>query len=68
MQYHFVPLKQVPDLLDMLADARLTTREACYNTVRNVTADSLAGLLPGEAFDVRPYALARLRLRFSIRN
>jgi len=56
MQYHFVPLKQVPDLLHMLADARLTTREACYNTVRNVTADSLAGLLPGEAFDVRPYA------------
>lgn len=56
MQYHFVPITQVPDLLHMLADARLTTREACYNTVRNVTADSLAGLLPGELFDVRPYA------------
>lgn len=56
MQYHFVPLRQVPEILNLLADARLTTREACYNTVRNVTADSMAGLLPGEAFDVRPYA------------
>ncbi len=56
MQYHFVPLVNVPDVLLALADVRLTTREACYNTVRNITADSLAGLLPGEAFDVRPYA------------
>lgn len=56
MQYHFVALQNVPALLHLLADARLTTREACYNTVRNITADSLAGLLPGEVFDVRPYA------------
>src|SRR6476620_11214046 len=38
MQYHFVPLERVPDLMHMLADAGLTNREACYNTVRNVTA------------------------------
>ena len=56
MQYHFVPLKQVPDLLHALADVRLTTREACYNTVRNVTACPLAGLHPDEPFDVQPYA------------
>jgi sulfite reductase beta subunit-like hemoprotein len=56
MQYHFVPLLKVPDVLHMLADARLTTREACYNTVRNVTGDPMSGLLPGEVFDVRPYA------------
>src|ERR1700753_3799113 len=56
MQYHFVPLAQVPDLLHALADVRLTTREACYNTVRNVTACSLAGVHPEEPFDVRPYA------------
>ena len=43
MQYHFVPLAQVPDLMHMLADVGLTTREACYNTVRNVTACPLAG-------------------------
>src|SRR5580692_12586390 len=35
MQFHFVPLAQVADLLHLLADVRLTTREACYNTVRN---------------------------------
>src|SRR5579884_2563143 len=56
MQFHFVPLRQVPDLLHKLADTRLTTREACYNTVRNVTACPLSGLLPEEPFDVRPYA------------
>src|SRR5579884_824604 len=38
MQYHFIPLAQVPDVLHRLADARLTSREACYNTVRNITA------------------------------
>ncbi len=56
MQYHFVPLADVPALLHRLADYRLTTREACYNTVRNVTACPLSGLLPGEPFDVQPYA------------
>lgn len=56
VQFHFVPLAHVPDLLHLLADFRLTTREACYNTVRNVTCCPLAGLLPEEPFDVRPYA------------
>jgi sulfite reductase beta subunit-like hemoprotein len=56
IQYHFVPLLEVPPLLHLLADVRLTTREACYNTVRNVTACPLSGLLPDEAFDVHPYA------------
>jgi len=56
IQYHFVPLPQVADLLERLADFRLTTREACYNTVRNVTACPLSGLLADEVFDVHPYA------------
>jgi sulfite reductase beta subunit-like hemoprotein len=56
IQYHFVPLPQVSDLLQRLADFRLTTREACYNTVRNVTACPLSGLLADEVFDVHPYA------------
>ena len=56
MQFHFVPLQRVPDVLHLLADVRLTTREACYNTVRNVTACPLAGLHPEEPFDVQPYA------------
>lgn len=56
MQFHFVPLARVPEVLHRLADVRLTTREACYNTVRNVTACPLAGLHPEEPFDVQPYA------------
>lgn len=56
IQYHFVPLPKVADLLHRLADVRLTTREACYNTVRNITACPLAGIHPHEPFDVQPYA------------
>ncbi|HUS08406.1 MAG TPA: nitrite/sulfite reductase [Bryobacteraceae bacterium] len=56
VQYHFVPLPDVPALLHLLADVRLTTREACYNTVRNVTACPTAGLLRDEVFNVNPYA------------
>jgi sulfite reductase beta subunit-like hemoprotein len=58
-----VPLEQVPDALHLLADCRLTTREACYNTVRNVTACPLAGIHAEEPFDVQPYA-RRLALAF----
>jgi sulfite reductase beta subunit-like hemoprotein len=56
VQYHFVPLKNVPPLLTKLAEVRLTTREACYNTVRNVTACPTAGLRRDEIFNINPYA------------
>src|SRR5579871_6082531 len=56
IQYHFVPLQQVPDLMHVLADVGLTNREACYNTVRNVTTCQWSGLTQDEVFDVRPYA------------
>ena len=56
IQYHFVPLHRVADLMHLLADVGLTNREACYNTVRNVTACAWAGIAPDEVFDVRPYA------------
>jgi sulfite reductase beta subunit-like hemoprotein len=55
MQFHFVPLAQTPDLLGELAEVRLTTREACYNTVRNVTGDPLTGIRADELFDIAPY-------------
>ncbi len=55
MQFHFVPLAQCPDLLAELSTVRLTTREACYNTVRNVTGDPLTGLAADEVFDIAPY-------------
>jgi sulfite reductase beta subunit-like hemoprotein len=56
IQYHFVPLARVPDLMHLLADVGLTNREACYNTVRNVTVCPWAGIAHDEIFDVRPYA------------
>jgi len=56
LQYHFVPLANVADLMHRLADTGMTTREACFNTVRNVTACPKAGLGHDELFDVRPYA------------
>jgi sulfite reductase beta subunit-like hemoprotein len=61
VQFHFVKLDTVPDLMKALAPAGLTTREACSNTVRNVTADELAGVASDEAFDVAPYAEATVR-------
>ncbi|MGP8246316.1 MAG: nitrite/sulfite reductase [Bryobacteraceae bacterium] len=56
IQYHFVPLARVADLMHLMADAGMTNREACYNTVRNVTTCPWAGIAPGEIFDPRPYA------------
>src|SRR5438477_11461863 len=57
VQFHFVKLENVGAAMRLLADEGLTTREACGNTVRNVTACPVAGICPGEAFDVTPYAL-----------
>src|SRR6266852_3222734 len=57
LQFHFVKLENVSTAMRRLADTGLTTREACGNTVRNVTACPVAGICPGEAFDVTPYAL-----------
>ncbi len=56
IQYHFVPLAKVSALMSLLADVGLTNREACYNTVRNVTACPWSGIARSEVFDVRPYA------------
>jgi sulfite reductase (ferredoxin) len=56
IQLHFVELKNVPTIMRGFAEVGLTTREACANTVRNVTACHLAGVCQGEVFDVTPYA------------
>src|SRR5438034_8088065 len=58
VQLHFVALENVGTIMRRLAAVGLTTREACGNTVRNVTACHLAGVCPGEIFDVTPYAKA----------
>ncbi|MFM8551693.1 MAG: sulfurtransferase TusA family protein [Nitrospiraceae bacterium] len=56
IQLHFVELRDVGTVMRGLAEVGLTTREACANTVRNVTACHLAGVCQGEVFDVTPYA------------
>lgn len=66
VQFHFVPLVEAPALLRSLAEAGLTTREACGNTVRNVTVGHCAGICPKEPFDPTPYADAVAR--FLLRN
>src|SRR5271167_2157854 len=58
IQMHHVKRRDVTALLRKTNDCGLTTREACGNTVRNVTACHYAGVSPEEAFDVRPYAQA----------
>jgi sulfite reductase (ferredoxin) len=55
-QLHYVHIEDTPDLMRRLAAVNITTREACGNTVRNVTACPLAGVCRDEAFDVTPYA------------
>lgn len=54
VQLHFVPIKNAAKVMELLATAGLTTREACGNTVRNITACPLAGVCPSEHVDVRP--------------
>lgn len=58
VQLHFVHIEDTPALMRRLASAGITTREACGNTVRNVTACPLAGVCRDEVFDVTPYAKA----------
>jgi len=56
IQLHFAQLKDIGTMMRKLAEVGVTTREACANTVRNVTACHLAGICRGEIFDVTPYA------------
>jgi sulfite reductase (ferredoxin) len=58
VQLHYVHIDDAPDLMRRLASVGITTREACGNSVRNVTACPLAGVCRGEAFDTTPYAKA----------
>ncbi len=65
IQLHFLQLHDVEKAMRRLAEVGLTTREACGNSVRNITACPYAGVSPDEAFDVTPYseALTRFLLR-----
>lgn len=58
IQLHYVQLNRAPELWAALEKDEITLREACGNTVRNVTASIFAGIDPQEPFDVTPFAEA----------
>ncbi len=58
IQIHYVSLDRTPELWAKLEQDNITLREACGNTVRNITASDKAGIDPYESFDVSPYAHA----------
>ena len=66
IQIHYVSLDRTPELWAQLALDDITLREACGNTVRNITASETAGIDPDEPFDVSPYAHAMFE--FLLRN
>jgi sulfite reductase (ferredoxin) len=66
IQIHYVSLDRTPELWAKLEQDDITLREACGNTVRNVTASSTAGIDPNEPFDVSPYAHATFK--YFLRN
>src|SRR5919205_484320 len=61
IQMHHVPLRDAAAAIRELSDAGLSSREACGNTMRNVTADPWAGICHDETFDPTPYAGAYVR-------
>ncbi|HEY6034518.1 MAG TPA: nitrite/sulfite reductase [Kofleriaceae bacterium] len=65
VQFHFVPMAESDDALRIFANAGITTKEACGNSVRNWTCCPFAGVAADEPFDPTPYvdALARHLLR-----
>ncbi len=66
IQIHFVSLDRTPELWSKLAEDDMTLREACGNTVRNVTASPAAGVDPDEPFDVSSYA--QTTFEYFVRN
>jgi sulfite reductase (ferredoxin) len=66
IQIHYVDINRTPELWSELDKDDVTIREACGNTVRNITASELAGIDFNEPFDVSPYADAMFR--FFLRN
>ena len=61
IQIHHVPLRDMEALIREISDAKLSSREGCGNTVRNVTGDPWAGVAPDEIFDPTAYAGAYVR-------
>jgi sulfite reductase (ferredoxin) len=56
IQYHYVDINDTPNMFRRLAEVGITSKEACGNVVRNVTACPYSGVCADESFDVTPYA------------
>ncbi len=56
IQYNWPELKDVPDILEALADVGMHAHQTSGNTIRNVTADHFAGAAADEIADPRPVA------------
>ena len=61
IQFHFVQLEKIPEIMRLLGTVGITSREACGDTVRNVQGCHLAGACPHEQLDVTPWAEAAYR-------
>jgi len=61
IQLHNVPLRDAAKLIREIGEVKLSSREGCGNTMRNVTGDPWAGVCKGEPFDPTPYAGAYVR-------
>lgn len=66
IQFHFVKLHDAERIMRRLADAGMTSREACGNSVRNITACAYAGVSASEPFDVTPYS--EMMTRYFLRH
>jgi sulfite reductase beta subunit-like hemoprotein len=58
IQFHYVQLEKVPEVMRLLGSVGMTTREACGDTVRNIQGCHLAGACPHENLDITPWAEA----------
>jgi sulfite reductase (NADPH) hemoprotein beta-component len=56
IQYNWPKLRDVPDMLDALAEVNLHAIQTSGNTIRNVTADHFSGAAADEVEDPRPIA------------
>lgn len=65
-QFHHIPLSDAKNVLRILGTVGLSSREACGNTVRNVTGDPWAGVCDDEPYDITPYGAAFVR--YFVRN
>ncbi|MBO9703329.1 MAG: nitrite reductase [Sporocytophaga sp.] len=66
IQIHYVKVTHTPEIWARLEEKGITLREACGNTIRNLTASYMAGIDPEEPFDVSPYAAAMFK--YFLRN